>query len=154
MTIQYTVYDTATGAILRTGTAMTEASARLQGSSPGTNVIITGSDPVTQVVDVTAIPIGGDLPTKARPPITVSGTQIAANKTSIVANGADALTISPIPNGATYQIDVPTGVGIDPIANGTIGDGSLTLTTTVAGSYTATIKYGTNLDFVVNFNAA
>lgn len=154
MSIQYTVYDTATGAILRTGTAMTEASARLQGSSPGTSVTIVGSDPVTQVIDVTPVPAGTDPATKARTPITVNGTQIGASKTSMSANGVDAVTISPIPNGATYTVDPPAGTGVSAIPSGTISDGSMVITTTVAGLYVITIKFGTNLDFVVNINAA
>lgn len=153
MTISYTVYDTATGAILRTGTAMTEASARLQGSSPGTSVTITGSDPATQIIDTTPVPIGTDPTTKPRIPMTVNGVQIGASKTTLTANGSDSITISPIPSGAIYVVDVPKDVGIAAIPSATISDGSLIITTTVTGMYVVTIKYGTNLDFAVNFNA-
>jgi hypothetical protein len=151
MTIQWTVYDTNTGEILRTGDAMTTAQALLQGNTPGTRVVTVGSDPVTQKIDISnpATPV-----TTARPPMAVTGTQTAASKTSMTANGVDSITISPIPAGATYQVEVPTNLGIADIPPGTISDGFLTITTTVAGTYTVTIKYGTGLDFVVSLNAA
>lgn len=152
MTIQYTVYNDATGEILRTGTAMTEASANLQGSTPGTRVVLVGSDPVVDVMQVT--PIGVDPNKLARTPIMVGGVQIAASKTSMLANGTDKVTISPIPAGALYQVTVPKDLGLEAVADGTVADGSLALTTTVAGLYAVTIKYGTNLDFTVSINAA
>ncbi len=152
MTIQYTVYDEKTGAILRTGTAMTVASAQLQGSAPGTRVVTVGSDPATEVVQIT--PVGTD-PTKLpRLPMTVNGVQIGASKTALTANGSDSITISPIPNGATYDVVPPSDQGIAFIPQGVITDGSLIITTTVKGAYQATIKYGINLDFTVNFNAS
>jgi hypothetical protein len=151
MTIQFTVYNDTTGEIVRTGTAMTEASARAQ-AGPGTRVTLVGSDPVVDKVTIT--PIGTDGSKTARTPMTVGAAQIAANKTTMTANGVDAVTISNIPNGATYTVDVPKDQGITPIVGGTISDGILSVTTTVAGLYVVTIKNGTNLDFTVNINAA
>lgn len=152
MTIEYTVYDSATGEILRTGTTMTMAQAQLQGSAPGTRVVTIGSDPATQVVEVT--PIGTDPSTLPKVPISVGGVQISASKTNFAANGTDTVTISPIPAGATYSITVPPDMGIATIYPGTINDGSLIITTTVPGTYALTIKYGTNLDFVVSLYAS
>lgn len=151
MSIQYTVYNTSTGAIIRTGTALTEVQARLQGNTPGTNVTIIGSDPATQIIDTT--PTTGDPGTKNRLPMVVNGVQISATKSTIVADGTDSFTISPIPSGAIYVVDVPSGVGIASIPSATITDGSLIVTTTVAGIYKVTIKYSTFLDFAWSFNA-
>jgi len=152
MTIQYTVYDSATGEILRTGSTLTLAQAQLQGSTPGTRVVTVGSDPETEVVEV--VPIDATPGTLPRVPISVSGVQIGASKTNLIANGTDSVTISPIPVGATYHVTVPLNKGIATIPSGTINDGSLIITTTVAGIYGVTIKYGTNLDFVVSLNAS
>lgn len=150
MTVKWTVYDSTSGEILRTGEAMTVAQANLQGNTPGTKVVVVGSDPVAQKVDISnpSAPV-----VSARLPMTVNGTQISASKTSIIANGIDSATISPVPNGATYLLTVPSGLGIAEYPIGTINDGSLVLTTTVPGIYTLLIQYGTNLDFTVTINA-
>jgi hypothetical protein len=151
MTIQWTVYDSNTGEILRTGYASSQAQALLQGNTPGTKVVTVGSDPTTQKVDISnpSSPV-----TTARAAMNVGGTNTAASKTNMTANGVDSITISPIPAGASYQVEVPTNQGITDIPPGTISDGSLVITTTVAGTYTVTLKYGTNLDFVVSLNAS
>ena len=152
MTIQFTVYNGTTGAVLRTGSAMTEATARAQ-AGPGERVTLVGSDPVTDVMTVT--PIGTE-PTKiARLPMK-NGSNVATtvNKTTIAISGADLLTISNIPTGATYSITVPKDQGINIIPDGTVNDGVLSITTTVAGAYSVTLKSGNFLDFTVNFNAA
>lgn len=149
MTIQWSVYDNATGEILRTGYAMTLEQAQLQATTPGTSVITVGSDPVTQKVDVSSQYPG----IVSKTPMSSGATQISASKTTLTANGVDSVTISGIPNGASCQIEVPANQGIADIAPFTISDGSLVLTTTVAGTYTINIHYGTNLDYSVTINA-
>jgi hypothetical protein len=152
MTIQFTVYNGTTGAVIRTGSAMTEATARAQ-AGPGERVTLVGSDPVSDVMSVT--PIGTE-PTKLTrlPMKNASNVATAVNKTTMTANGTDAITISNVPSGATYAVEVPKDQGITAIPGGTITDGVLSITTTVAGIYSVTLKSGNFLDFVVNFNAA
>lgn len=152
MSIQYTVYDTTTGQIIRTGTAMTEASARLQGSAPGTSVTLVGSDPATQVVDVT--PIGVDASTLPRQLMHVGATNTSVNKTTITADGVDKIIISPIPVGAKYDIYLPTNLGLAQPPDGVVNDGTLALTTTVPGIYSVKISFQTQQDFEVTFNAS
>lgn len=151
MSIQYTVYDTATGEILRTGSALTEASARLQGSRPGTSVTLVGSDPATEIVDVT--PIGIDPSTLPRQAMNVGGQLTTVDKTSVLANGVDKIVISRIPNGAKYDVYLPANLGLVQPPDGVVTDGVLELTTTVAGAYSVKLSFGTFLDFTVNFNA-
>jgi len=151
MSIQYTVYDTTTGAILRTGTALTEASARLQGSKPGTSVTLVGSDPANEIIDVN--PIGIDPSTLPRQNMQVNGTATSVNKTAITANGVDTIVISPVPNGAAYDIYLPANLGLVQPPDGIITDGQLILTTTVRGIYSVKVSFQTFLDFTVSFNA-
>jgi hypothetical protein len=150
VTIQYTVYDS-TGAILRTGSALTTAQAQLQASTPGTSVVTVGSDPATQVVDVTPSGTGGPI---AKVAMNVGGTPTAASKTTLAVDGADSVTISPIPAGAAYYVTVPQNVGLAAIPPGVVSDGSLIVTTTVAGSYGSTLKAGNFLDYTVTLNAS
>lgn len=152
MSIQFTVYDTATGAILRTGTALTEASARLQGSAAGTTVTLVGSDPATQIIDTT--PNVVDPSTLPRQPMNVSGVNTSVNKTSITADGVDSVVISHIPNGAKYDIYLPSNLGLVQPPDGVVTDGQLILTTTVAGIYSVKLAFQTYLDFTVTFNAS
>ncbi|MFK3740977.1 hypothetical protein [Massilia sp. TN1-12] len=151
MSIQYTVYDEVTGAILRTGTALTEASARLQGSKPGTKVTLIGSDPNNEVVDVT--PIGIDPGTLPRQAMQVGGVATAVNKSSITADGTDTFVISPVPNGASYDIYLPTNLGLAQPPDGIVTDGKLEITTTVPGVYSVRLAFQTYMDFQVSFNA-
>lgn len=153
MTIQYTVYDASSGAILRTGTALTRAQADLQGSAPGTRVVVVGSDPETEVIDTTPIPIGQDPATIPKTSMKVGSVLTATNKTNFSANGTDFVSISPIPSGATYEVVSPTGKGLSPNYVGSVNDGTLEITTTVTGVYSVTLKYPTSLDFKVTLNA-
>lgn len=141
MTIQYTVYDTATNQILRTGEAMTMEQALLQGNTAGTTVTTVGSDPVTQQV------VGGNV--VSRP---VAG--ISADKTTFVANGTDAVTISNIPASTVYSVAAPANLGIPYIADTTVSDGTLIITTNVAGTYVVTLRKFPNADYVVTLNAS
>jgi hypothetical protein len=152
MTIQYTVYDDASGAILRTGSAMTEATARLQGNTPGTRVTLVGSDPATQVISIT--PIGIDGSTLPRAAMNVGGVPTAANKTTLTANGTDSIVIAHIPNGAKYDIYLPPNLGLVQPPDGIVTDGQLVLTTTVPGIYSVKLSFQTFLDFTVSFNAS
>lgn len=146
--IQYTVYNTATGEILRTGTAMTEASAQLQGSAPGTNVVLVGSDPVQQSIDPGSTAIVPKLL------MNVGGANTTVNKTTIQADGVDTLTISPIPVGASYDIYLPANLGLIQPAPGIINDGSLTISASVRGIYSLKISFQNYMDFSVTFNAS
>jgi len=146
--IQYTVYDTATGAVLRTGTAMTEASARLQGSKPGTSVTIVGSDADTEIINPGT---GVAVPKTA---MKVGSTLTAVNKTTLTANGTDMIRITSIPGGASYMITIPPDLGLVQPPDGAVTDGVLELTTTVPGAYSVILRFQNFLDFVVNFNAS
>lgn len=151
MTIQFTVYNGTSGAVIRTGTAMSEATANAQ-AGPGERVTLVGSDPVSDVMSVTPI---GTAPTKLTrlPMKNGSNVTTAVNKTTIAASGGDLLTISNVPSGATYAVEVPKDKGVEAIAGGTVNDGTLSISTTVAGVYSVTLKSGNFLDFTVNFNA-
>lgn len=147
MTIKYTVYSTTTGEIIRTGTAMTEATANLQGSAPGTRVVLEGHDPVTQAID----PNSGSA--VQRLVMSVNGVNTRSDKTAITANGTDVLTISPVPVGAEYDVYLPANLGLIQPPDGVVNDGKLEITTTVPGIYSLRIAFQTFLDFTVTFNA-
>jgi len=137
--IQWTLYNTATGAVIRTGSAMTVEQANAQ-VEPGTNIVMQNLNPATQVVT-------GTTPTPRQTQSCV------ANKTTFTANGTDFVSISPVEAGALVTITPPTGVGIEPIPTQAINDGVLEITTTVAGTYKVVISKFPKQDFVVNLNA-
>jgi hypothetical protein len=146
MTIKFTITDSATGAILRTGTTMTMATALLQ-AGPGETLTTVGSDPIRDTVDP------GTSTATPKPLMTRDGTATNVNRTSMLANGSDFITISNIPNGAGYHFVVPVGKGLQDITPATVADGVLEITTTVPGSYTVILTYPNMLNFRVNFNA-
>lgn len=144
MTVQYTVFDTSTGEILRTGECMTVAQAQLQGSTPGTSVLTVGSDPTSQVVQDP----GGFPGIVNKPPSPMS-----ADKTSIHADGVEQLTISSVPIGSVARFTVPDNQGFAAVPDQTVNDGSLAVTTTVIGTYVIRVQAFPNTDFMVTFNA-
>lgn len=149
MTIQYTVFDEASGKILRTGTAMSEASALAQGNTPGTRVVLVGSDPEQEQIDP-APEIPAVIP---RIPMGVNGTLTRANKMALTANGIDEVMISPIPVGAVAELFLPPNRGLEQLENLIINDGVLYVTTTVPGIYQIKIYFQNLQDFTVTLNA-
>lgn len=148
MTIKYTVYDSNSGVILRTGETMTMAQAQLQGNTPGTYVVTEGADPVTQYVDP------GSGTTQYKAPMSAGGTLTAADKTNFSADGVDIVTIDHIPAGASCTVVVPPDQGVNTVADFSINDGYLQITTTAKGTYRVTLRFSNYLDFVVTLNAA
>lgn len=146
--ITYTVFDSATGKILRTGTAMSVASAQLQGSTPGTRVEFVGSDPTTEVIDP-----GTNLPVDRLPMRNAAGSLTTKNKTTITANGVDAVTISNVPVGAICEVFMPPNLGLVQITDQVVNDGVVIITSTVPGLYQIVLRYQNFLDFGVTINA-
>ena len=147
MTVQWTLYNETTGAVISRGDAMDEEQARLQATGGG-RIVLVNLDPDTQIVNPgTGVPA-------PRPPMSVNGVLTAANRTNMAANGTEAVIVSSIPNGATYNMVVPEDKGITLIPDATISDGQLIITTTVAGKYVLTLRSGNYLDFKVTINAA
>jgi hypothetical protein len=146
MSIKFTVINTATGETLRTGVTGTLASANLQ-AGPGETVIPVGSDPVTEQINP------GTGSAAPRPLMNLGGTLTAVNKTTVSSTGLDVIVISNVPVGATYHVEYPPDKGIAPIADGTVNDGVLEFTTTVAGRYFVMLTYQNFRPFEVTFNA-
>lgn len=151
MSIDFTVYDSNTGAILRTGTAQTEASARLQGSAPGTRVVLRGSDPKYDNVQVT--PIGVEPGLVPKLPMRNANGLTQASGTSIKADGVQMLTIHFVPNGAKVEVFLPTNLGLMQPQDAIVTDGVINITTTVPSIYQVKVSYMNFLDFEVSFNA-
>ena len=148
MTIQFTVANSTTGEILRTGDVLTVAQANLQGGTSGTTVVISGADPVAQKVS------GGTVVSRPAAGITCNKT-ITAGAIAMTANGTDTVTFSGIGNPSTATITPPPNLGIAAIAPYSITtDPVLSITTTVAGAYTVKITNFPNVDFVVTLNAS
>jgi hypothetical protein len=145
------VYDASTGAILRTGTALTEASARLQGSAPGTRVTLQGSDPKYDNVDVT--PIGVEPGLTPKLPMRNQNGLTQASTTSIKADGVEMLTIHFVPSGAKVEVFLPANMNLIQPQDAIVTDGVINITTTVAGIYQVKVSYMNFLDFEASFNA-
>lgn len=154
MTVKYAVFNELQRNVagrqpIRVGTAMSTESANLQGSTPGTYVEIVDLDPVTEVVTgPSTIPL-----VVSKQTMRVGTLQTAATKTTLVANGTDSLTISPIPAGATCEVFLPENRGLLQPNDFVVNDGSLVITTTVSGIYSIRLAYQNFLDFKVTFNA-
>lgn len=144
--IEYTVYDKASGKVLRTGTAMTEASANLQGSKPGTSVKLVGSDPKTEIIG------SGGVVTNRQPMRNANGVTYAS-KTTLTADGADSITIHFVPAGAKVEVFLPPNMGLMQPEDAIVNDGVLVITTTVRGIYQIRLSYLNFIDFEVSFNA-
>lgn len=153
MTIKFTVFDTATNEILRTGDAMTMAQALLQGNSAGTNVVTQGSDPVTQRID-NSVPAAPVVISKPPHGITVNKTT-TAGVIQMLANGSDNVIFSGIYNTARCVVNVPQNLGITPVSPNpfTVSDGALGIVVSVPGQYTVTITDFPKVDYSVTLNA-
>lgn len=151
MSIDYTVYDSNTGAILRTGTALTEASARLQGSAPGTRVTLKGSDPKYDNVEIT--PIGVDPGLVPKLPMRNQNGLTQTSAASIKADGYEMLTIHFVPSGAKVEIFLPPNLGLMQPQDAIVTDGVINITTTVPGIYQVKLSYMNFLDFEASFYA-
>jgi hypothetical protein len=147
--IAWTLYDTTSGEILAVGSAPDEATANLQATTAGTAVLLEESTLGADRVDVSGTPT-----LAARTAMHVGGVPTAASATTIDIDGVDTVTITPVPVGATLRIALPDDVGIDPIAAQTVNDGSVVLTTNVAGSYVVTLSSFPLADFTVTINAS
>jgi hypothetical protein len=123
---EYVGYDLSTGEIVMYGTCYQGELAPLDQISGVLLMEINGIDNETQYINtLTEEPI-------ARP---VMGTSI--NKTSIVANGVDQVTISSIPVGTEVLVVGPL-LGERTSMN--VNDGSFEFTTEEAGTYTITLR--------------
>lgn len=144
--IPYTVYDNATKRTIRTGVAMTEASANLQGSRPGTSVVLHASDPKTEIIE-------NNVPVPRQPMRTANGLTFA-DKTTITANGSDMMTIHFVPPGAIAEVFLPPNLGLIQPPDGIVGpEANVQVTCTIPGIYQLKISHLTFLDFEVTFNA-
>lgn len=148
MTVAFTVFDTASGEILRTGNAMTVAQAQLQ-AGPGEKVITVGTDPLTQVISNP----GSDYPGIINKPGS-GNLNISVDKTAMLANGVDKVTFSGIPTGAVAKFGVPADQGVIPVADTTINDGTLVVTTKIPGDYTVLISVFPAQDYQVTIHAS
>ena len=143
MTVKWT-HCSSNGSIIATGVAMDVEQANLQATGGGYVILDVQADPVTQVVQ-----------NPATTPIVVqkTSTTIGANKTAFIANGVDSVTISSIQAGSTVSVLVPDNTGLDPISPFVVNDGSLVITTDVAGAYQVVVTDFPRQDFSVTLNA-
>lgn len=127
MSTPFVVYDSATGLIKRVGSAMDGGGGAGTASSQagaGESVLIgVSASPETEYVDVATGAV------KPRPTLGLS-----IDKTTIVADGVDAATISGIPAGAQYAI-IGTSIG------GTVNDGTLEVTSAKKGKLEVIIEH-------------
>lgn len=73
---------------------------------------------------------------------------------TLVANGTATVTLgSTLPNPTKITVTPPANLGIAPIPEQTVTDGSFVLSTTVAGAYTVTARAFPYQDYTVTINA-
>lgn len=138
----FAVYKTTTGEILRTG-QVPDAMVAIQAQT-GEAAIEAVADPATEYYSAGV--------KTARPLLTTVATW---SVTSISANGTAKATLgATLPNPTAITIVPPAGLGIAPIAEQTVTDGSFELSTTVAGAYIVTAKAFPYQDYTVTINAA
>ena len=77
---------------------------------------------------------------------------ITLNKSSFTANGSDSVTFSNIPSGSAVTISMPDNTGLEDIYQA-ISDSWLTITTTLAGTYTVAITNPARIAMEVNIYA-
>ncbi len=131
--VEETIYDLVTGRIV--GHLSHSGAAKNTEKSRGT---IAGKfDPKTQHVDMSTTPHA----LAQRP-----DSAIKADRASIVANGADQVTFNGIRN--------PTALTIDGNPSGTITDGTLEFSATVAGTYRLVFSGFPDLDAVFEIVAS
>ncbi len=137
----FTVYNTTTGEILRTG-QVPDDMLTIQAQT-GETVVEAIANPATEYYSAGV--------KTARPLLTTVATW---DVTSIIANGTFKATLgATLPNPTTVSVKPPANSGIAAIADQTVTDGTFTLATTVAGAYVVTAKAFPYQDYTVTINA-
>lgn len=139
--IDFVIYLTTTGQVLRTGVCADDDFA-LQAGAGETAIADTANDQTDYY------PSGVKT---TRPLITSVATW---DTTSIVANGTAKATLgATLPNPTTAFIEPPSGLGFASVPVQTVTDGTFRLSTTVAGAYLVTVKAFPRQDYTVTINA-
>jgi len=134
MTVPFVVYD-ANGVVLRTG-ACPRSMLALQ-MRVDEFVLEGQANDATQYVDIATLTVRDKAPLGGVP-----------NKTTALADGADLVVISNLPNPTTARI---TGPGVSQTV--TVTDGTLELTFAAPGTYTVVLSALHRLDQTVTINA-
>lgn len=138
--MNFAVYKTTTGEILRIGKVPDDMLTIQAGT--GETVVEAVADPATEYY------LAGVK--TARPLLTTVATW---STLTLVANGVATATLgATLPNPTKINITPPANLGIAPIAEQTVVDGSFVLSTTVAGAYKVTAKAFPYQDYTVTIN--
>ena len=141
--VNYTVYDTTTGRIYRTGSTESEEQANIQATEANEVVALEQADEATEYYT------GNPMEKTTRPLFTTSNSW---NKTTFTANGTDSAVFgSSLPNPTYVTIIGPPGV--PNVYEETNTDTTLTIKSTFKGEYEVTIKGFPYQDYTTTLTA-